>query len=141
MSWIALVAGLAMILAGSCLEAQSGGVIGDWRDPGGSVIRIDQCGGDVCLWLISISKSAPATTDVHNPDPGERSRALCGLKIGRGFSLRDPEHATDGTLYDPKSGKTYRGTITAEGALFRCEATSACRCSEDRKPGRSRSNL
>ena len=37
------------------------------------------------------------------------------LTIGQGFQLTDPTHAEGGTLYDPKTGKTYRGAMKAEG--------------------------
>ena len=42
-------------------------------------------------------------------------RALCGLEIGRGFTLRTPVEARDGTLYDPKSGKIYHGQLKLNG--------------------------
>ncbi len=98
------------------LAARPAGVCGGWQDPTGSVIRIGPCSNQICLWLIRLSPSATATTDMHNPDPGLRHRALCGLKIGSGFALRDPAHASGGTLYDPKTGKTYRGSMSAVGA-------------------------
>jgi len=104
-----------MLLAPLVLRAQGNGVLGDWQDPGGSIIQIDHCGADLCLWIVSLSRTAPATTDIHNPEPALRGRALCGLKIGSGFSLHDPDHAAGGSLYDPKSGKTYHGTMTAAG--------------------------
>ncbi len=98
------------------LPAQPVGVFGDWQDPTGSVIRIDRCGAEVCLWIVALSPSAPSAFDIHNPEPGKRSRVLCGLEIGNSFTLRDPDHAAGGTLYDPKTGKTYHGNITADGA-------------------------
>jgi len=58
---------------------------------------------------------APATTDIHNPDPSLRRRTLCGLKIGSGFTLRNPGHASVGMLYDPKGGTTYHGAMSATG--------------------------
>jgi uncharacterized protein (DUF2147 family) len=100
-------------LGALALTAQPAGVLGDWQDPTGSVIHIGRCGGQVCLWLLALSPSAPAATDIHNPDPSLRSRALCGLEIGSGFTLRDPDHAAGGSLYDPKTGKTYHGSMTA----------------------------
>lgn len=99
-----------------CAQAQS--VLGDWTEPSGSVIRVGRCGSDVCMWIVAISNHAPATTDIHNPAPRLRSRSLCGLKIGSGFIQRDPGHATGGTLYDPKTAKTYHGTITAKDATL-----------------------
>ncbi|HEY1646781.1 MAG TPA: DUF2147 domain-containing protein [Terracidiphilus sp.] len=114
MKWNAVWLLALLSLARCTAAAQSSGVEGDWRDPTGSIIRIAPCGPHVCLWLVSLSPHAPSTTDVHNPEPGQRSRALCELEIGSGFTLRDPDHAAGGTLYDPKSGKTYHGAMTVE---------------------------
>jgi len=105
-----------LLFASLAISAQPGGVLGNWRDPDGSVIQIDRCGAYVCLWITSLSPTAPTDKDIHNPDPAWQGKALCGLKIGSGFSLRDQDHAAGGTLYDPKSGKTYHGMMTAEGA-------------------------
>jgi len=109
------VVALALSLASALALAEPAGVLGDWRDPTGSVIRIDRCGADVCLWIAALSPAAPTTADIHNPDPGRRNHALCGLEIGSGFALHDSSHASGGWLYDPKSGKTYHGAISAEG--------------------------
>lgn len=94
---------------------QTESIMGEWEDPGGSVIRIGHCGKGICMWLVSVSPSAPAFTDIHNSDPSLRSRPLCGLRIGSGFNARDDLHAAGGTLYDPKSGKTYHGEMTVVG--------------------------
>lgn len=100
------------------LSAQSAGVLGDWKTKAGSIVRIEYCGSNVCMRIVQPLNTADASTDSHNPDPGLRNRPLCNLQIGRGFNLTDPDHASSGTLYDPKSGKTYRGNITAEGATL-----------------------
>jgi len=104
------------LLAARILTAQAGGVVGDWQDPTGSILHIDRCGNDVCLWIVALGPTAPSPFDIHNPESSQRGRALCGLEIGSGFWLRDPDHATGGTLYDPKTGKTYHGNMTAKGA-------------------------
>lgn len=96
------------------MRAQTSGVLGFWKTPTGSTIRIDRCGGNVCLWIAVLAANA-SPTDIHNPDAALRTRALCGLEIGSGFTLSDAEHAAGGTLYDPKSGKTYRGMMSAAG--------------------------
>lgn len=109
-----IVAGLvATFAACSVLYGQS--VMGEWQEPTGSVLRVDHCGSQVCIWIIALSRHADAPTDIHNPVAGLRGRALCGLEIGSGFVLRDAAHASDGTLYDPKTGKTYHGMLTADG--------------------------
>jgi uncharacterized protein (DUF2147 family) len=110
---------IALLLCAAALLAfappQPSGIVGDWAEPTGSIIRIASCGQDLCARLIFISPQAPTRFDVRNPDQALRSRPLCGLEIGRGFHLSDPEHADGGTLYDPKSGKTYRGSMTGNG--------------------------
>ena len=97
------------------LAQEPSSVLGDWREPGGSVIHIARCGEDVCASLIKVSPAAGASLDVNNPDTAKRSTPLCGLQIGYGFHLTSPDHADDGHLYDPKSGKTYSGEMTAQG--------------------------
>jgi len=97
------------------IVSESVGVLGNWKEPGGSVIRVEPCETGICLWLIAISRTAPAYTDINNPNPDLRRRPLCGLKIGSGFKPRDADHAEGGTLYDPKSGKTYRGQMATAG--------------------------
>ncbi len=111
MRWMVILAGCAALLAPGGAMGQSSGVMGNWKTPSGSVVHIDRCGGAVCLWLIYVSRTATAMTDIHNPDPSLRSRSLCGLKIGSGFNLNGPEQATGGMLYDPKTGKTYHGEM------------------------------
>lgn len=107
----------AVILA--CLPllavAQGKGVEGNWRTPGGAVVRIASCGSDVCVTLLQLDPNAPTHVDGNNPDPAKRQDKLCGMQIGYGFHLQGPDHADDGHLYDPKSGKTYKGTMASSG--------------------------
>ncbi len=94
--------------------AQGKGVNGMWRTPGGATVRIAPCGQEVCATLLQLEPNAPQF-DTRNPDPAQHTRKLCGLRIGYGFHLADPNHAEDGHLYDPKSGKTYKGVMTSDG--------------------------
>ncbi len=108
---------LTVLLASFVAGAQNpgaSGITGDWREPGGAVIRVAACGDAVCAALVSLSKDAPSQTDGQNPDPARRSRPLCGLQIGYGFHRTDLTHASEGHLYDPKSGKTYHGEMTSD---------------------------
>ncbi len=105
----------AIFLFATALLAQSSGVFGTWRTPSGSVIRVQHCGALICLQVVAPPSNVP-TTDIHNPDPSLRGRVICGLMIGSGFALIDANHASGGTLYDPKTGKTYRGGMTVEGS-------------------------
>ena len=106
---------MALLLLAGTAVAQTADMTGDWMEPTGSVVRIDHCGSQLCMWVVTISNKAPSNLDVYNPDPARRSRPLCGLQIGSGFALRSPGNARDGTVYDPKSGRTYHGQIKLEG--------------------------
>jgi uncharacterized protein (DUF2147 family) len=103
----------------AALDAPAKGVLGDWKTPLGSVVRIEPCGGAVCLKIVKLPANAPETTDKLNPSAGLRQRPLCALKIGTGFHEDDPAHLSGGHLYDPISGHTYRGTITSTGSALR----------------------
>ena len=92
----------------------SQGIAGSWKEPGGAVIVIAPCGADLCSRLVKLPSGAPER-DINNPDPALRTRALCGLVIGTAFRPSDPEHASGGKLYDPKSGRTYSGAMALHG--------------------------
>ena len=51
-------------------------------------------------------------TDPLNPDEGLRDRKRLGMKIMYNFEYDKDNDWDNGRIYDPKSGNTYRGTIT-----------------------------
>jgi uncharacterized protein (DUF2147 family) len=107
-SIVSPVLALCCICAAS--PAQANSIFGEWMDPSGSVLRIDRCGNDVCIWIAALAPDAP-TTDANNPNESDRKRPLCGLRIGQSFTIIDGTYAKGGSLYDPKSGNTYRGEM------------------------------
>ena len=50
-------------------------------------------------------------TDLKNPDASLKSRPILGLEILKDFVFAGSKW-TDGTIYDPKSGKTYSCNMT-----------------------------
>ena len=100
------------------LAADPHGMAGDWKTPGGSVVRLAPCADALCLRVVALSPTAPGNLDQNNPDPGLRSRSLCNLEIGTGFTPSG-DQATGGHIYDPMSGKTYRATIKLDGDTLR----------------------
>ena len=52
--------------------------------------------------------------DKNNPNPALRSRPSLGLEILKDFSFNGKDEWKDGTIYDPKSGKTYSCYIRME---------------------------
>lgn len=91
------------------------GVSGYWSTDAGSVLRVENCGADVCIKIMTISQKAPGVIDGHNPDPALRTRPVCKMDIGTGFKLKDADHGEDGKIYDPATGKTYKSAITSDG--------------------------
>ena len=112
---ITILATGILALSVDAMAAGAGALEGDWISPSGSVIRVFGCGEMVCAKIVAIEPSAPGTVDNNNPDAALRARSLCGLEIGQGFKREDGAHASGGKLYDPKSGKTYSGTMIADG--------------------------
>jgi uncharacterized protein (DUF2147 family) len=102
-------------LAAASAQAQAPTIRGYWREPGGSIVHIAPCGRELCIEIAAVRAGNHPMTDVHNSDPGLRQRPLCGLRIGAGFVEVDPQHARGGHLYDPRSGRTYSGQMTAAG--------------------------
>ena len=120
------LAGL-IVLSSTCIAAHaqyapaaplSDGVLGYWSTDAGSVLHVDHCGGSVCITVMTISQKAPGVVDGHNPDPELRTRPICHLDIGTELKLKDPDHAENGRIYDPATGKTYKSAIASTGNLL-----------------------
>lgn len=109
----------ATLGAATAVHAQTPALVGFWSTPSRAVVRIAPCGTKLCLNLVALPPGEPPKTDVHNPAAAQRGRPLCGLLIGEGFDETDPQHASGGHIYDPKSGHTYSGAMTAEGNLLK----------------------
>ena len=109
-----LIAGFLLIAASSVADQND--IVGRWLSGDGDGwvdIRIE---GDT---LVGIAVSSPNTKpgdppryDDLNPDPALRARCLAGLKFMSGFKYAGGNKWTGGTIYDPNSGKTYRGSLT-----------------------------
>ncbi|RKD14465.1 SIGNAL peptide protein [Pelobium manganitolerans] len=104
---------LAIVLFTSMASfAQSAdAIVGKWLNKDGDAhIQIYKSGNRYngkLVWLKNPNnENGKAKTDINNPDANLRGRALLGLELLRGFTYNDGTWE-DGTIYDPKSGKTY----------------------------------
>jgi uncharacterized protein (DUF2147 family) len=68
------------------------------------------------VWLKEPLKNGKPKVDDLNPDPKKQAVPLLGLQILKNFvyDAQDKEWE-DGTIYDPKNGKTYSCNMTLDG--------------------------
>jgi uncharacterized protein (DUF2147 family) len=83
------------------------------------VVVIAPCGPKICGRIVEVRNPTPgqATTDIHNPDPAKRARTIKGLQIISGFTAA--ETWWTGAIYDPKSGRSYTGYLSIDGARLK----------------------
>lgn len=111
-----LLAPATLLLAASAGQppADPGGV---WFTEGHrSTIRFAPCCTGWCGHIDRVLIRDPGAPDhdVKNPDPRLRTRPILGLRL-----LELPRAQSDGwrgTVYDPRSGKTYSATVRRAGA-------------------------
>ena len=112
-----LVASLAaLLLASPALAADP--VQGRWiTEEKDAVITIAPCGAKLCGRISKFLVAPPQgldQRDVNNKDASKRNRKLLGMPVLTGFVEDGDEWR--GTIYDPKSGKTYRSILQRKGS-------------------------
>lgn len=111
---------MALFFATAAVFAQSAdAVVGKWLNSSGEAhIQISKTGNKYSgklVWLKNPNdEQGNGKTDVNNPDASLRKRALLGLPMLSGFNFNDGDWE-DGSIYDPKTGKTYSCTMTLKG--------------------------
>lgn len=81
------------------------------------VITVGDCGATKCGRLSKFLETPPQGADqrdVNNPNAKLRSRKLLGMPILTGFKADGDQWR--GTIYDPKSGKSYRSIVRRRNA-------------------------
>ena len=106
----------AVLLASPALAADP--VQGRWvTEEKDAVITIAPCGAKLCGRISKFLVAPPQgldQRDVNNKDASKRSRKLLGMPVLTGFVEDGDEWR--GTIYDPKSGKTYRSILQRKGS-------------------------
>lgn len=98
-------------------------ILGQWNTAEGrSRVEIYKCVDQYCGRIIWLKKplypeddaegmAGKPKVDRENPDPALRNQPLLGMDILKGFHY-DGHKWRDGTIYDPREGKTYSCKIT-----------------------------
>ncbi|MGC4057112.1 MAG: DUF2147 domain-containing protein [Chitinophagaceae bacterium] len=63
-------------------------------------------------WLKEPLRNGKPKLDEHNPDKELKNRPIIGLLILKGFEKDGDKGYDEGTIYDPKNGKTYSCEMT-----------------------------
>ena len=111
----ALLAASLLLMAAPAYAADP--VEGEWLTPGGaSKVRISACPNkpDQMCGVISWLPAAKTNDlDRRNPNAALKNRPVLGVSTILGLKHAAPGKWTGGKLYDPSSGKTYNGKISA----------------------------
>ena len=104
-----LIISISLVNVGYSQAVTKDAVLGEWlaESKDGKVLIYKQ--GEKYFGKISWGKDGDKK-DVNNPEEKLRSQAIVGLVILKGFEFTGKAWE-DGTIYDPKSGKTYSSTI------------------------------
>jgi uncharacterized protein (DUF2147 family) len=92
--------------------------IGVWRNDDATFEIFDNQGklsGKIIALKEAQTPEGKQKLDIHNPDPSKRERPIVGLVFMSGFSRKSDVRWEDGTIYDPKTGNTYTGSMELEG--------------------------
>lgn len=109
-----LILFLSLFVAAT-LSAQNkaGDIVGTYMNPDAdAVLKIYETSGKYFGKLIWVKN--PANLDSNNPDPAKRSQKRLGLVIMNNFKFDGDDTWEDGTIYDPKNGKTYDCKVTRD---------------------------
>ncbi len=107
--------------------------VGLWKADDGAIIRVAQCGANLCAFIAKPSTAIdPETgrppTDKHNSDPAKRNRPLVGVQVLMGMHSVEPGKWS-GRLYNDDDGQTYMGNlIEVSNSQIRIEGCAAGVC-------------
>lgn len=110
-SLLVLLLGAGTSLVSQTIHADD--IVGKWlNEEGTAQVEIFKVGSQFygkIVWLKTPNDSVTGLprTDKENPDPALKSKPLLGLVNLSGFVFDGDDEWEDGTIYDPKNGKTY----------------------------------
>ena len=95
-------------------------ILGQWANPNGQDHILIYKKGNKYFgkldWIkFPNDEQGNPKTDKNNPDKALQSRPDLGLELLKDFTFDGDNVYEDGTIYDPKSGKTYSCKMTIEG--------------------------
>ena len=108
------------MMSGFCVSAQKAdAILGQWANPNGQDHILIYKKGNKYFgkldWIkFPNDEQGKPKTDKNNPDKALQSRPDLGLELLKDFTFDGEKVYEDGTIYDPKSGKTYSCKMTLD---------------------------
>jgi uncharacterized protein (DUF2147 family) len=91
--------------------------LGLWKNADAK-FEIFESGGKLSAKVVSLTEpntpEGKPKTDIHNPDASQHNKPILGLVFMKGFSPAGNGRWENGTIYDPKTGKTYASYMQLE---------------------------
>lgn len=113
-----------LLVSATVFATNADDILGVWfNGEKNAQIEIVKCADKYCgkiVWLKEPNypegskDGAPGTPklDHNNPDGLRKKDPIIGLQIVYDFTFAGDDRWTDGRVYDPKNGKTYKGKMT-----------------------------
>lgn len=112
---VMLLFGMASL---NVLAQKADDIIGKWLNQSGQDQIFIYKKGDKYFgklgWIKVPNENGKPKADKNNPDPALRTRPVLDLELLKDFTYNGKMYE-DGTIYDPKSGKTYSCKMTLNG--------------------------
>jgi len=116
---------LIAMISGFVASAQKAdAILGQWVNPNGQDHILIYKKGNKYFgkldWIkFPNDEQGKPKTDKNNPDQALQSRPDLGLELLKDFTFDGDDVWDDGTIYDPKNGKTYSCKMTLDGNNLR----------------------
>jgi uncharacterized protein (DUF2147 family) len=99
--------------------ADAASPIGLWKGSD-DTFEMSESEGELSAKIVALSEpnmtDGREKTDIYNPDATKRSRPIIGLVFITGCTKKSATRWENGTVYDPKDGKTYSCFVELQGS-------------------------
>jgi len=108
---LSIIGVMAIGMASFAADSEADELMGIWLNHEKDAhVKIYKCGDEYCgkiVWMKEPEEFGAPKKDKNNPEDSLKSRPVKGLDILVGFNFDNNKKWEDGTIYNPRDGKTY----------------------------------